>query len=416
MMATADMADIAAYAATSGHKVIAAGDQQQLPAVEGGGAMNLLSDQLGYVQLAEAMRFTQQWEREASLALRRGEMEALEDYDPHGRIMGDEPELALDLARSAYLGSYLARRDVLMIARAHETCSELSRRVRDDLVHLGLVDNIRAVELRDGARAGAGDVIVARRNDHDLEAGEAERGSLARPGPTVPQCHPPAATTANAPTPAPARVRARTRARLRPAPWPLSRRRAQPGRRAGCAPDGQARDGSRVHCDSLTEGGARLCPSGLATGTPQTFPAASRSPASRLPEVPRRNQPAGTRRSRPSSTRFEPVRALRGFKTPVPRVLLSGLLAGHTPSGSTNAARLCQDCSHPARRLPGKAVLSSRQGRCDGPAVKVSHLHSNQQRLTAHEARDQRLRHHPRRPVPGRRGLLSQPPETPLVR
>jgi hypothetical protein len=49
---------------------------------------------------------------------------------------------------------------------------------------------------------------------------------------------------------------------------------------------GQVRDGSRVHCDSLTEGGARLCPSGLAASTPQTFPAASQSPASRLLGVP----------------------------------------------------------------------------------------------------------------------------------
>jgi hypothetical protein len=62
-----------------------------------------------------------------------------------------------------------------MIARAHETCRELSRRVRDDLVHLGLVDDARTVQMRDGARVGAGDIIVARRNDHGLRAGEGER-------------------------------------------------------------------------------------------------------------------------------------------------------------------------------------------------------------------------------------------------
>ena len=62
-----------------------------------------------------------------------------------------------------------------MIARARETCRELSRRVRDDLVHLGLVDDTRTAKLRDGARAGAGDLIVARRNDHQLQAGEQQR-------------------------------------------------------------------------------------------------------------------------------------------------------------------------------------------------------------------------------------------------
>jgi hypothetical protein len=70
---------------------------------------------------------------------------------------------------------------------------------------------------------------------------------------------------------------------------------------------------------------------------------------------------AGARRSRPVSARFEPVQALRGFKTPVPRVLLSGPLTGPTPSGAADAPRLCQDCSHPTRRLPGQAVLSSYQ-------------------------------------------------------
>ena len=47
------------------------------------------------------------------------------------------------------VGSYLQGRDVLVIARSHDTCRELSRRVRDDLVHLGLVYDTRTAELRD---------------------------------------------------------------------------------------------------------------------------------------------------------------------------------------------------------------------------------------------------------------------------
>jgi hypothetical protein len=111
----------------------------------------------------------------ASLGLRRGDAGALEAYDQHGRITGAEPDLALDQARSAYLSGALGGRDVLMIAQAHETCRELARRVRDDLVHLGLVDDSTTAELGEGARAGAGDIIVARANDHDLRAGELGR-------------------------------------------------------------------------------------------------------------------------------------------------------------------------------------------------------------------------------------------------
>ena len=62
-----------------------------LAAVEGGGAMALLADRLGYVQLAEPVRFTAAWERAASLRLRQGDATALDDYDQHGRICGAPP-------------------------------------------------------------------------------------------------------------------------------------------------------------------------------------------------------------------------------------------------------------------------------------------------------------------------------------
>ena len=54
-------------------------------------------------------------------------------------------------------------------------CRELSARIRDDLIHLGLVDATRAVRIAEGAEASAGDLIICRRNDHRLEAGEPGR-------------------------------------------------------------------------------------------------------------------------------------------------------------------------------------------------------------------------------------------------
>ena len=49
------------------------------------------------------------------------------------------------------------------------------------------------------------------------------------------------------------------------------------------APGELVPDGSRVHCDPLGGLGARLCPSGLAMGTPQAFPMASRGRSSTSP-------------------------------------------------------------------------------------------------------------------------------------
>jgi hypothetical protein len=81
--------------------------------------------------------------------------------------------------------------------------------------------------------------------------------------------------------------------------------------------------------------------------------------------------------------------------TLVPRVLLSATLAGPAPSGSAGASRLRRGCSHLPRRFPDQAAPSFAALLRQGQRWKVSHLHSNQQRLTAHE--DQclgwRLRH-----------------------
>jgi len=135
----------------------------------------LLADRLGYVQLAEPVRFGAAWEREASLRLRRGDATALDDYDQHGRIRGAPPEQAMDQAVHAYVASYLAGRDVLLMAADWARCRELSTRIRDDLIHLGLVEATRAVRIAEGAEASAGDLIICRRNDHRLEAGEPGR-------------------------------------------------------------------------------------------------------------------------------------------------------------------------------------------------------------------------------------------------
>ena len=175
MISITHLAAIAGYAARNRCKLVLAGDQHQLAAVEGGGAMALLADRLGYVQLAEPVRFTAEWERAASLRLRRGDATALDEYDQHGRIRGAPPDLAMDQAARAYVASYLAGRDVLLMAADWARCRELSARIRDDLIHLGLVDNGRTVRIAEGAKASAGDLIICRRNDHQVEAGEPGR-------------------------------------------------------------------------------------------------------------------------------------------------------------------------------------------------------------------------------------------------
>jgi hypothetical protein len=175
MVSMQHLAALIGHAARNGYKVVLAGDQEQLAAVEGGGAMMLLASRLGYAQLAEPVRFTAAWERDASLRLRQGDASALDDHDQQGRIHGAPPEEAMDHAVKAYVASYLAGRDVILAAADWARCRELSARIRDDLIHLGLVDATRTVQIAEGAKAGPGDLIICRQNDHAIEAGEPGR-------------------------------------------------------------------------------------------------------------------------------------------------------------------------------------------------------------------------------------------------
>ena len=134
-----DLADLIAYAEARDGKVILAGDTSQLQAVENGGGMSLLADALGYARLAEPVRFRAAWEQAASLRLRDGDTTVLADYDQHGRILGGDPEQMMDAAAAAYVALTADGTDTLLMAADHALRRELSRRIRDDLIALGIV-------------------------------------------------------------------------------------------------------------------------------------------------------------------------------------------------------------------------------------------------------------------------------------
>jgi ATP-dependent exoDNAse (exonuclease V) alpha subunit len=128
MFSNPDFADIVDYAARIGVKVAVALDHQQLQAVENGGGASLVTRKQGYVQLPEPVRFSEQWERSASLGLREGKVSALADYAEHGRIRAGTAEEILEAAAQAYVAHTLEGRDSLLIARSHELRREACRR------------------------------------------------------------------------------------------------------------------------------------------------------------------------------------------------------------------------------------------------------------------------------------------------
>ena len=168
-LSTADLAMIGEAARQAGARITATGDTAQLGAVDAGGMFCLLAREVPAAELHEVRRFDAQWEREASVRLRDGDLAAVAAYDRHGRIRGADEEAAYERAASMWLADHLRGRNVLLLAGSNAEAAELSRRVQARLIQLGTVGPPQAA-LSDGNQAGVGDLVRARLNT-EIDAG-----------------------------------------------------------------------------------------------------------------------------------------------------------------------------------------------------------------------------------------------------
>ncbi len=168
-LSTADLAMIQEAARQARARITATGDTRQLGAVDAGGMFRLLAQEAPAAELHEVRRFDAQWEREASVRLRDGDLVAVAAYDRHGRIRGADEEAAYERAASMWLADHLRGKNVLLLAGSNAEAAELSRRVQARLIQLGTVGHPQAA-LSDGNQAGVGDLIRARLNT-EIDAG-----------------------------------------------------------------------------------------------------------------------------------------------------------------------------------------------------------------------------------------------------
>ncbi|WP_260406238.1 ATP-dependent RecD-like DNA helicase [Microbacterium sp. G2-8] len=164
---------ITAHAAGAGAKVVLIGDGAQLNAVETGGAFGMLVRHRDQVpELTHVRRFANEWEKTASLGLRHGNTDALDEYQERGRLLDGDPETMLDAIYEAWRSDRDDGLRTLMIAGTGEMVAQLNERARADLIEAGRVE-ADGLRLHDGTIAGVGDLVVTRLNDRRLSTGKA---------------------------------------------------------------------------------------------------------------------------------------------------------------------------------------------------------------------------------------------------
>ncbi|ASN19948.1 MobF family relaxase [Arthrobacter sp. YN] len=179
MVSTLQLAGLVRQAKAAGAKILLVGDPAQLDSIDAGGVLGWLDRQGKAARLSTIWRFKDPWERSASLGLREGRPSVLAEYQDHGRIRHGHYSEMVDRAYAAWHSDVLAGCVSALIAPDNETVQMLNERAQADRVSLGNVDAEHTLVLRDGLRAGRGDIVIARRNDRSIRD---DRGEFLRNG------------------------------------------------------------------------------------------------------------------------------------------------------------------------------------------------------------------------------------------
>lgn len=187
MVSSRQMALFVEAAVRTGAKLVLVGDPEQLQPIEAGAAFRAIADRIGYAELETIYRQREQWMRDASLDLARGNIgKAVDAYRVNGRMMGSELKVAaVDNLIADWNRDYDPEKTSLILAHLRRDVRMLNEMARGKLVERGLVMQGSPFKTADGNRNFApGDQIVFLKNEGSLgvKNGMLARVVEARPG------------------------------------------------------------------------------------------------------------------------------------------------------------------------------------------------------------------------------------------
>jgi conjugative relaxase-like TrwC/TraI family protein len=178
MAATGDLATVTRFALDRCASVRLVGDDRQLAAVGAGGVLRDIQASVGAVTLTELVRFRDQAEAAAGLAIRTGDTTGLGFYIDNDRVHVGDLTTVTNQAYEAWTTDQAAGLDSIMLAPTRELATELNIRARTDRLAACDDDSLHSsaaeapapaqIDLVDGSAASAGDTIISRRNDRSL--------------------------------------------------------------------------------------------------------------------------------------------------------------------------------------------------------------------------------------------------------
>ncbi|MDH7804634.1 MULTISPECIES: Ti-type conjugative transfer relaxase TraA [unclassified Rhizobium] len=171
MVSSRQMALFVEAVTKAGAKLVLVGDPEQLQPIEAGAAFRAIADRIGYAELETIYRQRQQWMRDASLDLARGNVrKAVDAYTAHGRMIGLRlKDQAVESLIAAWDRDYDPSKSSLILAHLRRDVRMLNDMARAKLVERGVVADGFAFKTEDGTRMFAtGDQIVFLKNEGSL--------------------------------------------------------------------------------------------------------------------------------------------------------------------------------------------------------------------------------------------------------
>lgn len=171
MVASRQMVEFVSAVDQAGAKLVLVGDSEQLQPIEAGGAFRKLADTIGYAELGTIWRQREQWMRDASMDLARGNVRnALNAYHEKGHVKEATTKAdAIAALVKDWIAEYDPTRSSLILAYMRKDVRALNEQARAALQERGIIGQGAEFRTEDGMRNfSAGDQIVFLKNEKSL--------------------------------------------------------------------------------------------------------------------------------------------------------------------------------------------------------------------------------------------------------